>query len=67
MYFLSFVLGILPWLAHGATTDGVKLTEAELARFDGTGDDGTIYLAINGTIFDVSVSPAFYGPGGHYR
>ena len=26
-----------------------------------------IYLAINGTIYDVSASPSFYGPGGGYH
>ena len=58
------ILCLLPWLIAAKDT---KITEAELAKYDGTGKDGTIYLAINGTIYDVSASPAFYGPGGHYR
>jgi predicted heme/steroid binding protein len=43
------------------------LTEAELRAFDGSDPDTPIYLAINGTIYDVSISPSFYGPGGHYH
>jgi hypothetical protein len=49
------------------TTSGIQLTEKELKEYDGTDAEKPIYLAINGTIFDVSASPAFYGPGGHYR
>ena len=44
-----------------------KLPDAELRQYDGTDTTKPIYLAINGTIFDVSVSPSFYGPGGHYH
>ncbi|KAF2207218.1 hypothetical protein CERZMDRAFT_5661, partial [Cercospora zeae-maydis SCOH1-5] len=43
------------------------LTEAELKAYTGADKSKPIYLAINGTIFDVSSSPAFYGPGGHYN
>ncbi|KAK5110544.1 hypothetical protein LTR62_005736 [Meristemomyces frigidus] len=65
---LLLVCSALPWLATtSATTNNLQLTEAELEQYDGTGPDKTIYLAINGTIFDVSASPAFYGPGGHYH
>lgn len=45
----------------------LKLTEADLKAYDGTDPSKPIYLGINGTIFDVSASPAFYGPGGHYH
>jgi len=62
------LLSLLPWLVVASDTTGtVQISEADLAKYDGTGEDGAIYLAINGTIFDVSASPAFYGPGGHYR
>src|SRR5205814_4778334 len=35
--------------------------------YDGTNPDLPIYLAINGTIFDVSASRHIYGPGGSYH
>ncbi|KAK4496931.1 hypothetical protein PRZ48_011380 [Zasmidium cellare] len=53
--------------AAAETTGELKLTESELKAYDGTDPDKPIYLGINGTIFDVSASPAFYGPGGHYH
>ncbi|KAL2265799.1 hypothetical protein VTJ83DRAFT_6899 [Remersonia thermophila] len=43
------------------------LTPAELARYDGTDPSKPIYLAINGTIYDVSSNPRTYGPGGSYH
>lgn len=48
-------------------TGNLKITEDELKQYDGTDPDKPIYLAIDGVIFDVSISPAFYGPGGHYH
>lgn len=45
----------------------LQLTEEELKQYDGTDPEKPIYLAIDGTIFDVSASPIFYGPGGHYH
>ena len=59
---LFFLLSAL--LARGKE---LSLTEAELRAYDGTDDAKPIYLAIDGTIYDVSASPAFYGPGGHYH
>lgn len=50
-----------------STSDVLKLTEEDLKAYDGTDPDKPIYLGINGIIFDVSASPAFYGPGGHYN
>lgn len=50
-----------------STADVLKLTEEELKAYDGTDPEKPIYLGINGLIFDVSASPAFYGPGGHYN
>ncbi|KAF2170576.1 hypothetical protein M409DRAFT_64262 [Zasmidium cellare ATCC 36951] len=53
--------------AETPTGGDLQLTEEELKAYDGTDPDKPIYLGINGTIFDVSASPAFYGPGGHYH
>ncbi|KAI9823402.1 MAG: hypothetical protein M1826_007758 [Phylliscum demangeonii] len=53
----------------------IQLTPSQLARYNGRDDDDDddgrrrqrpIYLAINGSVYDVSASPAFYGPGGAY-
>ncbi|CCG83924.1 protein of unknown function [Taphrina deformans PYCC 5710] len=43
----------------------VNLTEAELATFDGS-HGKPIYVAVNGSVYDVSASPDLYGPGGSY-
>ncbi|PPJ52328.1 hypothetical protein CBER1_10228 [Cercospora berteroae] len=56
----------IPGMADGVS-DLLSLTEAELKAYTGEDKSKPIYLAINGTIFDVSSSPAFYGPGGHYN
>ncbi|KAI0025637.1 putative heme binding protein [Xylariomycetidae sp. FL0641] len=45
----------------------IYLTPAELAAYDGTDETLPIYLAINGTIYDVSANRRTYGPGGSYR
>ncbi|XP_013138647.1 PREDICTED: membrane-associated progesterone receptor component 1-like [Papilio polytes] len=42
------------------------LTTAELKKYDGTGSDGRVLLAVNGVIFDVTRGKRFYGPGGPY-
>lgn len=44
----------------------LQLTDQELKAYTGTGLDKPIYVALNGTIFDVSQGRSFYGPGGHY-
>lgn len=43
------------------------LTPEELAVYDGTDSSKPIYLAINGSIYDVSSNPRIYGPGGSYQ
>ncbi|KAH8678132.1 hypothetical protein BX600DRAFT_493459 [Xylariales sp. PMI_506] len=43
------------------------LTLAELAQFDGSDPSKPIYLAINGTIYDVSANQRTYGQGGSYN
>ncbi|KAI2634155.1 cytochrome b5 [Hypomontagnella submonticulosa] len=45
----------------------IYLTPSELAQYDGTDETKPIYLAINGTIYDVSSNRRTYGPGGSYR
>lgn len=43
------------------------MTPEELAEFDGTVETKPLYLAINGTIYDVSNGRRIYGPGGSYH
>ncbi|KAI0399220.1 putative heme binding protein [Xylaria palmicola] len=43
------------------------LTPAELAAYDGRDETKPLYLAINGTIYDVSSNRRTYGPDGSYR
>lgn len=48
-------------------TGPLYLTLEELAAFDGTDETKPLYLAINGTIYDVSANRRTYGPGGSYN
>ncbi|KAL3138698.1 hypothetical protein ABBQ32_006452 [Trebouxia sp. C0010 RCD-2024] len=43
-----------------------ELTLSELKQHDGTDPDKPMYLAIRGTIFDVTTGKNFYGPDGVY-
>jgi len=43
------------------------LTDEQLRAYDGSDANKPIYLAVNGTIFDVSTGRKFYGPGGSYH
>ncbi|KAI9655706.1 MAG: hypothetical protein M1829_000618 [Trizodia sp. TS-e1964] len=45
----------------------ISLTDQELGQFDGTNPKLPIYVAVNGSIFDVSASRHTYGPGGSYH
>ena len=45
----------------------VSLTDTELAKYDGSDPNLPIYIALNGSIFDVSAAPQTYGPGGSYH
>lgn len=45
----------------------IYLTPTELATYDGTDPSKPLYLAINGTIYDVSSNRRTYGPGGSYH
>jgi predicted heme/steroid binding protein len=67
----SLIWGHKSWLAKpGAFVQyfqgPVNLTPEELALYNGTDKVKPIYLAINGTIFDVSEGRHSYGPGGGY-
>jgi predicted heme/steroid binding protein len=44
----------------------VSLTDAELRSYDGSDPNKPIYLALNGTIYDVTAGRRVYGPGGSY-
>jgi predicted heme/steroid binding protein len=63
MYYL--ILALLPAII--VSGHQIRLTETELRNYDGTDASQPIYLAINHTIYDVSASPSFYGPGGNYH
>jgi predicted heme/steroid binding protein len=43
------------------------LTETELARYDGSDPTSPIYVALDGSVFDVTSGRATYGPGGAYH
>ncbi|EGR48609.1 uncharacterized protein TRIREDRAFT_77955 [Trichoderma reesei QM6a] len=43
------------------------LTPEELSAYDGKDPSKPVYIAINGTIFDVSLGRHIYGPGGSYN
>ena len=45
----------------------MHFTELELARYSGATPGTPIYVAVNGSVFDVSASPHIYGPGGGYH
>ncbi|KAG0310066.1 hypothetical protein BGZ97_012821 [Linnemannia gamsii] len=42
-------------------------THAELANYNGETTDAPIYVAIKGTVFDVSTKKELYGPKGSYH
>lgn len=48
--------------AHSPTILFTTYTPCTLVRFDGK-DGGGIFLAIAGTVFDVTAGRGFYGPG----
>ena len=68
----SLIWGYKPWFSKpGALVryvqGPVNLTPDQLALHNGTDPKKPIYLAINGTIFDVSEGRHSYGPGGGYN
>ncbi|KAI8932817.1 hypothetical protein NX059_010303 [Plenodomus lindquistii] len=68
----SMTWGYNPWWTRARewkklVTPQISLTDAELASYNGADPKKPIYLALNGTIYDVSSSPQTYGPGGSYH
>ncbi|KAI7230162.1 hypothetical protein KC330_g7089 [Hortaea werneckii] len=55
--------GPLSTYLHGP----LRLSDAELALYDGTDTTKPVLLALNGTIYDVSAGRRVYGPGGSYH
>lgn len=45
----------------------ITLTDAELALYNGEDPTKPIYVAVNGSVFDVSANPQVYGPLGGYH
>ncbi|PRP73412.1 progesterone binding protein [Planoprotostelium fungivorum] len=56
----------LPDKPPASPLDG-KFTLEELAQFNGSDASKPIYVAIKGTVFDVSSKPEMYGPGKSYN
>ncbi|CAA7408113.1 unnamed protein product [Spirodela intermedia] len=44
----------------------MELTAAELRAYDGSEEGKPIYVAVKGTVYDVTSGKGFYGPGGSY-
>jgi len=44
----------------------VRLTDDQLAEYNGADASKPVYIALNGTIYDVSAGRHVYGPGGSY-
>lgn len=42
------------------------MTDAQLIAYDGTDPNKPIYVALNGSIYDVTAGRHMYGPGGSY-
>jgi len=61
-----------PWFASPSQlaqwwNGPLLLTSEQLALFNGSDPEKPIYLAINGTVFDVTEGRHTYGPGGSYE
>ncbi|KAL1886771.1 hypothetical protein Plec18167_000706 [Paecilomyces lecythidis] len=68
----SFLWGYRPWFTRWPVVVSylrgpVLLNPEQLSLYNGTDPSLPIYLAVNGTIFDVSANPVVYGPGGSYN
>ncbi|KAL1898666.1 hypothetical protein Cpir12675_001773 [Ceratocystis pirilliformis] len=53
------------WKAH--MSGPIYLTPEELTAYNGVDESKPLYIAINGTIYDVTPGRRVYGPGGSYK
>ncbi|KAJ1981502.1 Dihydrodipicolinate synthase [Dimargaris verticillata] len=53
-------------LAHPESIEFKAYTYSDLVRFNGKQEDGKIFLAVNGKVFNVTNGAKFYGPQGPY-
>ncbi|KAF2816547.1 uncharacterized protein BDZ99DRAFT_458406 [Mytilinidion resinicola] len=68
----SLTWGWNPWFLRVGewktlTQGPVRLTDKQLEAYDGTDPNKPVYIALNGTIYDVSAGRKTYGPGGSYH
>ncbi|KAK5128818.1 hypothetical protein LTR85_000151 [Meristemomyces frigidus] len=68
----SVLWGWRPWFIRPGVVmryiqGPIYLTDAELSAYDGSDPTKPIYLALNGTIYDVSAGRRIYGPRGSYN
>ncbi|KAJ5493600.1 Cytochrome b5 [Penicillium fimorum] len=68
----SVMWGYRPWYTRWPVVKQwvqgpVTLTPSQLSLYNGTDPNLPLYVAVNGTIFDVSANRMIYGPGGSYN
>ncbi|KIV81566.1 hypothetical protein PV11_03742 [Exophiala sideris] len=68
----SYLWNYNPWFLNASKVGQwwagpLNLTPEQLALYNGSDPQKPIYLAINGTVFDVSEGRHTYGPGGSYE
>ncbi|KGO74993.1 Gtr1/RagA G protein [Penicillium italicum] len=68
----SVLWGYRPWYTRWPVVKQwvqgpVTLTPSQLSLYNGTDTNLPIYVAVNGSIFDVSENRMIYGPGGSYN
>ncbi|KAJ5779981.1 Cytochrome b5 [Penicillium paradoxum] len=68
----SVLWGYRPWYTRWPVVKQwvqgpVALTPSQLSLYNGTDTSLPVYLAVNGTIYDVSANRMIYGPGGSYN